>query len=106
MVAHFRRDEKRAYPKLNHAIDEAIVRASGNEVLIETHRMLETRLSGVLSAVHRPPTRWNEAVEEHERMMAALEGRDGAAFARVARLHIRHKKEIVSEAFDVLVQRF
>jgi DNA-binding GntR family transcriptional regulator len=105
MVAHFRRDEKRAYLELNHAIHEAIVSASGNEALIEIHRMLETRLGGVLSAVHRPPTRRNEAVEEHERMMAALESRDGAAFARIARQHIRHKKEIVSEAFDIRDRR-
>jgi DNA-binding GntR family transcriptional regulator len=105
MVEHFRRDEKRAYIELNHAIHETIIKATGNQVLIEVHQMLETRISRVLSVVRKPPIRWSEAVEDHERMMEALETQEAATFALVARQHIQHKVEAVREALEILKRK-
>jgi DNA-binding GntR family transcriptional regulator len=102
MVEHFRRDEKLPYVQLNRAIHEAIIKAAGNETLIEVHHMLYARLSSVLSAAHKPPPRWNDAVDDHERIMSALEAKDGAAIALIARRHLQHMAEVVHEALDVL----
>lgn len=98
MVEHFRRDERRAYMELHHAIHDALIAATGNGVLIETYRMLKTRIRGVLSIVRDPPAGWNEAVEEHVRMMEALEARDGTTLARLARRHVRDRMASVDEA--------
>jgi DNA-binding GntR family transcriptional regulator len=55
MVEHFRRDEKLPYVQLNRAIHEAIMKAAGNETLIEVYHMLYARLGSVLSAATRRP---------------------------------------------------
>jgi DNA-binding GntR family transcriptional regulator len=102
MVEHFRRAEKLHYVQLNRAIHEAIIKAAGNETLSEVHHMLYARLSSVLSVAREPPPRWNDAVDDHNRMMSALEARDGAAFALIAHGHMQHMIEIVHEALDKL----
>jgi DNA-binding GntR family transcriptional regulator len=102
MVEHFRQDERRPYIELNRAIHEAIIVAAGNEVLTEIYHMLKTRLSSVLSIAHNPPPRWSEAVEDHQRMLEALETRDGATMALMARRHTCHRFEMVRQALDML----
>jgi DNA-binding GntR family transcriptional regulator len=102
MVEHFRQDERRPYIELNRAIHEAIIVAAGNEVLTEIYHMLKTRLRSVLSIAHNPPPRWSEAVEDHQRMLEALETRDGATMALMARRHTCHRFEMVRQALDML----
>jgi DNA-binding GntR family transcriptional regulator len=101
MLEHFGRHEKWPYIELNRAIHGAIILAAGNEVLTEIYHMLRTRLSSVLSVARNPPPRWSEAVEDHQRMLEALETRDGAAMEFIARRHTRHRSEMVREALDV-----
>jgi DNA-binding GntR family transcriptional regulator len=105
MIEHFGRREKWPYIELNRAIHEAIVLAAGNEVLTEIYHMLKTRLSSVLSVARNPPPRWSEAVEDHQRMLVALEARDGAAMELIARRHTRHRTEMVREALDMFEAR-
>jgi DNA-binding GntR family transcriptional regulator len=105
MIEHFGRKEKWPYIELNRAIHEAIVLAGGNEVLTEIYHMLRTRLSSVLSVARNPPPRWSEAVEDHQRMLVALEARDGAAMELIARRHTRHRTEMVREALDMFESR-
>jgi DNA-binding GntR family transcriptional regulator len=102
MVEHFRRDEKLPYVELSRSIHDAIIKAAGNETLIEVHHMLYARLSTVLSVARKPPPRWSDAVADHELMMSALAARDGAAFALIAHRHAQHTSEIVHEALDML----
>lgn len=105
MVEHFHRDERRPYIELNRSVHEAIIVAAGNEVLTEIYHMLKTRLSSVLSIARNPPPRWSEAVEDHRRMLEALENRDGPAMELIARRHSRHRIEMVREALDMLERR-
>jgi DNA-binding GntR family transcriptional regulator len=100
MVEDFHRDEKASYLDLDRAIHAAIFRAAGNTALIDLRRLLEIRLGSVLSLVHTPPPRWGEAVEDHRRMIEALEDRDAVAFARLAREHTRHQVEVVHQALQ------
>lgn len=105
MIEHFGRNEKVPYIELNRAIHEAIVLAAGNEVLTEIYHMLRTRLSSVLSIARNPPPRWREAVEDHQRMLEALETRNGAAMELIAHQHTRHRADMVREALDVFEGR-
>jgi DNA-binding GntR family transcriptional regulator len=100
MDEDFHSDEKLSYVELDRAIQTAIFKAAGNAALIDLHHLLETRLGSVLSLVRTPPPRWREAVEDHRRMIEALEDRDAAAFARLAREHTRHQAEVVHQALQ------
>jgi DNA-binding GntR family transcriptional regulator len=105
MVEHFCNGEKLSYYKLNCTIHEAILEAADNKMLGETHSMLQARLSTLLFVAPDSPPRWAEAVEDHEQMMAALEARDGAKFAQIARRHISHRAEMMQIALDTLEAR-
>jgi DNA-binding GntR family transcriptional regulator len=102
MVEDFQRGEKSSYLELDRAIHAAIFKAAGNAALADVHQLLETRLGSVLSVADTPPPRWREAVEDYRRMVEALEARDAAAFARIAREHTRHQAEVVRQALQVL----
>ena len=105
MVEDFHRGEAASYLELDRAIHTAISKAAANTALIDLQHLLETRLGSVLSRVHTPPPRWGEAVEDHRRMIEALEDRDAAAFARLAREHTRHQAELVHQALQALERK-
>jgi DNA-binding GntR family transcriptional regulator len=105
MVEHFSHGEKLPYNTLNRTIHEAIFEAADNQMLSETHNMLQARLSTLLFVAPKSPPQWAAAVEDHEQMMAALEARDGVQFAQIARGHIRHKAEVMRIALDTLEAR-
>jgi DNA-binding GntR family transcriptional regulator len=105
MVEDFHSGEKRSYLELDRAIHTAIFKASGNAALIDLHHLLETRLGSALSLVHTPPMCWHEAVEDHRRMIEALEDRDAAAFARLMREHTRHQAEVIHQALQALERK-
>jgi DNA-binding GntR family transcriptional regulator len=105
MVEDLHRDEKASYLELDRAVHAAIFKAAGNAALIDLHRLLQIRLGSVLSLVQTPPPRWGEAVEDHRRMIEALEDRDAAAFARLAREHTRHQVEVVHQALQTWERR-
>jgi DNA-binding GntR family transcriptional regulator len=102
MIEHYRQGDEEAYGQLDAAIHAAIFAAAGNHVLAEAHHGLRMRLCTLQGVARKTPPRWEEAIEDHEGMMRALQTRDGAAFAATARRHIRHNAEIVSGALDVL----
>jgi len=105
MLEHFRQDEEQSYYKLLDIIHEAIFEAAGNVTLREMHAKLQARLSTLLFVAPDSPSRWAEAVEDHQQMMAALEERDGAKFAQAAHRHIRHRAEMMQIALDTLEAR-
>jgi DNA-binding GntR family transcriptional regulator len=76
------------YFKLNQSIHSAIVRGSGNGVLMETHAQLQARIKRIRFIGNETPDRWAAAVAEHEEMIVALKRRDGAALAEVLGRHL------------------
>lgn len=103
MVDHYRRGEERSYDDLSRAIREAIFDAANNQTLFDIHSMLQSRLRSQFFGSPKAPAEWAAAVEDHERMMEALEARDGAQFAIIARRHMRHTADLVRKALDALV---
>jgi DNA-binding GntR family transcriptional regulator len=91
MLAHHARRDRPAYFKANQAIHQAIVAASGNPVLAQTYAGLSGRIRRARYAANLDPHRWDEAVAEHEEILAALTARDGDRLARLLRTHLDHK---------------
>lgn len=88
MMNLYKRRLRLEYFKLNQAIHSAIVKASGNEALVEMHGLLQARIRRVRYLGHETPGQWADAVAEHEEMIAALTKRDGEALAEVMGRHL------------------
>lgn len=91
MLAHHARRDRPAYFKANQAIHQAIVAAAGNPVLAQTYAGLSGRIRRARYAANLDSHRWDEAVTEHEDILAALVTRDGERLARLLRTHLDNK---------------
>jgi DNA-binding GntR family transcriptional regulator len=100
MVKQFERGDWIQYSRLNRAIHEAIFAAAGNGALSALYQQLLVRTHSVRFVAKKSMHRWRQAVLEHEKMMAAIDKRDGRALARVLTLHLKHKAESVREAMQ------
>ncbi len=99
MYAHFLRQELPAYFELNQAIHRAITEASGNPVLVATHAGLAGRIVRARFIANRlHPDRWRAAMDEHDRILAALCARDGDGLSRLLTRHLQNKRDIVLDA--------
>ena len=81
MLAWFSRQNRLEYFKLNQRIHLAIVAASGNRTLIETHARINAQLYRVRYQSNLQNELWGTAVDEHEEMLAALTARNSEALA-------------------------
>ncbi len=100
MVKHFERGDWGGYTKLNRTIHEAIFAAAGNSALSALYQQLLVRTHAVRFVAKKSVTRWREAVDDHEKMIQAIDKRDGKALARLLALHLKHKAESVREAMQ------
>lgn len=69
------------YFRLNQQIHKQLAAASGNAVLLQTYSGLSDKVRRARSMANLSITRWDESMEEHERIMAAFRQRDGEALA-------------------------
>jgi DNA-binding GntR family transcriptional regulator len=100
MIGHYRRSEWLSYSKLNRAIHEAVFAAAGNPSLSALYQQLIIRIHAIRFVAKKSPARWRQAVDEHEEMMEALERRDARKLARVMKVHLRNKAEMVKETME------
>jgi DNA-binding GntR family transcriptional regulator len=100
MVKCFERRDWIGYSKLNRAIHEAIFTAAANSALSALYQQLLVRTHAVRFVARKSPHRWREAMDDHHKMMLALDKRDGKALARLLTLHLTHKAESVREAMQ------
>ena len=98
MTEHYARGERTAYARLNEEIRDAIFAAAGNASLAQIYRQLMVRIRRVRFVARMSPARWQEAIRDHEAIVAALEARDGARLAAVLRAHVANKAATVLEA--------
>ena len=88
MLACFSRENRLDYFKLNQRIHLAIVTASGNKTLIETHARINAQLYRVRFQSNLQNELWSTAVDEHEEMLSALEARNSEALSRCLLNHL------------------
>lgn len=83
--------DRPTYFRINQAIHNAILSASGNETLMKSHELLAHRVQRARYQANLTPERWRAAVEEHEAIADALSARDTATTSRLMREHLLHK---------------
>jgi DNA-binding GntR family transcriptional regulator len=98
MAAHFAAGDMPAYYARNRAIHEAIVRASGNAVLIGLYESVSARIRRARYVAPMTEAHWRIAMQEHEAMLNALQRRDGPMLAMILKTHLRHKGREVERA--------
>lgn len=88
MLAAYARKDRLAYFKLNQRIHRAIVLASGNRLLIDTHARINARLYRIRYRSNLRNTKWPTAIAEHEEILKAIEARDAARLNHLMRRHL------------------
>ena len=104
MVKSFRTGDLSSYFKLNQEIHQRIVDAAGNRTLHQLHEALAGRVKRARFMANLSNERWQQAVEEHERIIEALEARDGEALGRILELHLRRKAEAIKQTMQDAAQ--
>jgi DNA-binding GntR family transcriptional regulator len=105
MVEYYHAGQEQAYCDINQAIHDAIFHAARNGSLVDAHQALEMRLQTLTFMAPKTSPQWAAALDDHERMMRALEARDAVQFSIEARHHVRHKAEVLRTALDLLEAR-
>jgi DNA-binding GntR family transcriptional regulator len=99
MYAHFLRRELPEYFALNQQIHAAILAAAGNPVLSATFAGLAGRITRARYMSNRMNSaRWQQAMDEHDKILALLLLRDGAGLASLLHQHLANKRDIIIEA--------
>jgi len=98
MALHHTRRELRDYFRVNQQIHEAILKAARNPTLEAQYTALAGRIRLARFRANMTDARWDQAMREHEEMLAALEARDGRKLSEVLSRHLENKRETVKQA--------
>jgi DNA-binding GntR family transcriptional regulator len=71
--------------------------ASRNPVLRETWKQLNARMHALRFRSNQDETKWAQALQEHARMIEALQARDGPALRELLVQHLHRKRDAVLE---------
>lgn len=96
MLKHYRNRDLASYFLLNQAIHESILAASNNDVLLEVYNNLSQRIKRIRYSKTMTESYWQQAVKDHEEMIAALKQREGQRLGNILREHLCNKLEVVS----------
>lgn len=88
MVAAHKSGERLKYFELNQRIHERIVAAGRNAFLANLHTKLNLRVRRIRFLGKSEPGWWDQAIVEHEDILAALERRDGPTLSELVRQHM------------------
>lgn len=90
MKLHYQQRNRHDYFALNQQIHNVIVSLARNETLSSLHAILSKRMRRIRYTGNALPTNWDEAMQEHEEMVQALQARDAARLAGIMRQHIEN----------------
>jgi len=97
MIIHYQAQEMPEYFRCNQEIHNQILAAAGNATLTSMYRSLSGRVRRARYVANISKMRWQQAVSEHEEIIAALSARNGAALSEVLKRHLVNKFETVKE---------
>ncbi len=100
MAAHHAAGERAPYFRLNEQIHDAIAEAARNPTLRRMQTSLASRVRRARYFANISQTRWDQAMAEHEDILAALRAREGQRLAAILKRHLAHKLEAVSAALE------
>jgi DNA-binding GntR family transcriptional regulator len=91
MLAMHARGDLAGYFRYNQLIHQRIVEASGNPVLANTYRQLNTNVRRARYIANLSQERWDAAVREHEAILQALASRDAPRLKALLAQHLAQK---------------
>jgi DNA-binding GntR family transcriptional regulator len=80
-----------AYIKANRAFHDRLIDIANNASLTLLYRQLLARTHAIRFVAKPLPEDWQEAVADHEQIMAALTARNDRKLGRLLALHVQHK---------------
>ena len=95
MLGAYTRRDLPGYYRLNAAIHNAINASAKNPVLTRTYNQLNARLQALRFRSNQDEDKWQQALEEHEQMVKALQARDAPAMRHLMSRHLANKLETV-----------
>jgi DNA-binding GntR family transcriptional regulator len=102
LVAFKTAEEKHSYFDVNQAIHRRLAEMSGNRILAADYKAYADKIRRARYLANLSSTRWAESVEEHERIMEALDARDGAKLGALLQEHILHTGAAVVDALKTM----
>lgn len=95
MCLHHAQQALPDYFRVNQRIHERIVEAAANPVLSNMYRGLSLRIRRARYLANLSQERWDQAMDEHGQILAALKARDARQAGRLLREHLHHKAEVL-----------
>jgi len=95
MLKYFHNQNLAAYFRYNEKIHEIILEAAGNETLKTMYLSLALRVRRARYMANMTPERWQQAVNEHEEILDALDNKDGQALGAILKRHLQNKFDTV-----------
>ena len=105
MAAHHHAGRRTKYFELNRATHAILAAATHNKSLIATHLQYSRKIAKVRYTANFSQIRWDDSLDEHEKIIAALRRRDGAALAHQMREHMRTTGRSVIAALEPATPR-
>ncbi|WP_205049050.1 GntR family transcriptional regulator [Paracoccus sp. SY] len=101
MVAAYDRRDNLEYARLNRKIHLSIFEAARNGALQMLYSNMELRIRNIRHTVRQSDEDWARAVQDHEKILSALEARDEGLCAKVLRDHVMRTADAVRDALSV-----
>jgi DNA-binding GntR family transcriptional regulator len=98
LVCH-REGRRLEYFTLNQRIHESIMAGARNRTLQAAHAAISGRIRHARYLTNLSDARWQQAVDEHETILQALQRRDGERLFRELRQHLKNKAEVAKAAW-------
>ena len=98
LIGYYKRGDRKGFTATNEKIHARLQTASHNHNLVRLIRCVSSRVSRTRLSITVPETRLTAAVSEHERIIAAVEKRDGCLLSQAIRDHIENTFSFFKEA--------
>lgn len=102
MLADRAREDHQNYFARNQAIHFKIIDCAGNAVLSRTYRTLNDQVRRVRYQANVNRERWDQAIAEHEEILAALVARDAVRLKAQLAHHLANKMGVVARSLAAL----
>ncbi len=100
MATAYRNRDRQKYFRLNQQNHEALALAARNPTLNQMRSTLDGRVSRARYYANISTARWDQAMKEHDAILAALKARDGERLGRILKDHLAHKLETLRAVIE------
>jgi DNA-binding GntR family transcriptional regulator len=97
MREHYVAGELANYFDLNQQIHQKIIDCAGNGELSDAYRRISVRIRRARYMANLSTSRWDEAMEEHEQILAALIARDRERLKSLLGRHLANKSKVIQD---------